>query len=77
VLNTELLVFWPISLLAFSRAIIYLAASRAIKHFAAFHHPIRYAALRIETKAHLCDGLDFFVLLIQALTGDVLFQILD
>ena len=75
---TEPLVSWPISLLAFRRAIIYLAALSSIQHTFAFHLPIRYTALKITTHPHLCDRFGFFVLLIRAVvTGGILHQILD
>ena len=75
--TTVLLVRWPVSLLAFMAAIIYIMTSIAAKHGTPLYHSIGLATLRIPTHAQFCDRLDFFVLFIQAGTRNVLAQILD
>ena len=68
---TELLVTFPVRLLTFVRAVVYLTTSGATEHLAAFRNLIPTAAW-VETPAHLFHGLDFFVLLVEATTRNAL-----
>ncbi len=67
----------PMSFLTLTAAVIYLMAPIAAQHATPLYHLVGVATLRIPTHAHFWDRLDFFVLLIQTIAGDVLAQILD
>mmetsp|Transcript_25879 Transcript_25879/g.39761 ORF Transcript_25879/g.39761 Transcript_25879/m.39761 type:complete len:94 (+) Transcript_25879:106-387(+) len=56
----------PISFLTFRGAVGYTSASTAIHCFAAFYFSERDTALWVVAKTHLCDGLHFIILGIQA-----------
>ena len=62
----------PSSLLTSTRTIVRRAASTTAQHPATFNLPTRERALIIVAVAHLFDGFDFFILLIQAGTSNAL-----
>ena len=62
----------PSSLVTRTRTIIGSFATSAVEHFLTINHVIRQRTVGIATGAHLWNGFDFFVLVIQTFAWDTL-----